>query len=88
MRMIRPALAVAAMLLAVGATTRAADLLPADRAIGEVVDHYIDAVLRRESDQASPRGRRCDHDPPVDARPGRANSHRRRVACLCRFQRS
>lgn len=49
MRMTRPALAVAAVFLTFDFSTRAADLLPADRPVPEVVDHYIDAVLRRES---------------------------------------
>ena len=35
------------MFWSVAPATGAADLLPADRPIGEVVDHYIDAVLRR-----------------------------------------
>ena len=48
MRMLRPAFAVAAALLVVRVHgTRAADLLPADRPIAEVVDHYIDAGLRK-----------------------------------------
>ena len=37
---------------------------------------------RQGSDQAGGRGRRCDPLPPVDARPGRTDSHRRRVACV------
>jgi hypothetical protein len=49
MRMIRSALAVAAVFSVIAATARATDLLPADHPIGEVVDHYVDAVLRRES---------------------------------------
>ena len=53
MRMIRLALAAAAVFLTADLSTRAADLLPADRPIAEVVDHYIDAVLRQESVQPS-----------------------------------
>jgi Protein of unknown function (DUF1549)/Protein of unknown function (DUF1553) len=51
MRMIRPALAVAVMIVVINVTTAASatELLPADRPIGEVVDHYVDAVLRREA---------------------------------------
>ncbi|MFI5459196.1 MAG: DUF1549 domain-containing protein [Isosphaerales bacterium] len=49
MRMFRPAFAVAALLLVVESTARAADLLPPDRPIAEVVDHYIDEMLRKEA---------------------------------------
>jgi Protein of unknown function (DUF1549)/Protein of unknown function (DUF1553) len=49
MRMTRPALAVAALLLLVACKVRASDLLPADRPIAEVVDHYIDGALRKEA---------------------------------------
>jgi Protein of unknown function (DUF1549)/Protein of unknown function (DUF1553) len=47
MRMLRPALAVAAALLVSVNTARADDLLPSDRPIAEVVDHYIDLGLRK-----------------------------------------
>src|SRR6478736_2590210 len=46
MRMLRPAFAVAAALLVCLDTARAADLLPSDRPIAEVVDHYINLGLR------------------------------------------
>jgi hypothetical protein len=49
MWMIRPALGVAAVLLVIDCTARAGDLLPADRPIAEVVDHYIDEALRKEA---------------------------------------
>ncbi|HEV7999009.1 MAG TPA: DUF1549 domain-containing protein [Planctomycetaceae bacterium] len=45
MRMLRPALAVAAAVLVSFNLARAADLLPSDRPIAEVVDHYIDLGL-------------------------------------------
>ncbi len=49
MRMLRPAFAVAAALLVIEieAAARAGDLLPPDRPIAEVVDHYIDAGLKK-----------------------------------------
>ena len=49
MRMMRPALAVAAVLFVMHCTARAGDLLPPDRPIAAVVDHYIDAALRKEA---------------------------------------
>jgi len=53
MGMIRPALAVAAVLLVIESGARAADLLPPDRPIAEVVDRYIDAALRKEAIKAA-----------------------------------
>jgi hypothetical protein len=50
--MLRPALVVAAVLLVVESTVRADDPLPPDRAIAEVVDHYIDRALRKAAIQA------------------------------------
>jgi hypothetical protein len=49
MRMLRPAFAVVAALLIIEieAVARAGDLLPPDRSIAEVVDHYIDAGLKK-----------------------------------------
>ena len=49
MRMLRPAFAVAAALLVIEieVAARAGDLLPPDRPIAEVVDHYIDAGLKK-----------------------------------------
>ena len=55
MGMIRPAFAVAAVLLVIESTARAGDLLPPDRPIAEVVDHYIDAALRKEASRPRPR---------------------------------
>ena len=49
MRMIRPALAVAAVLFVNDCAAPASELLPADRPIAEVVDHYIDEALRKEA---------------------------------------
>ncbi len=46
MRMLRPAFAVAAALLVIEATVWAGELLPPDRPIAEVVDHYIDEGLK------------------------------------------
>ncbi len=54
MRMIRPALAVAAVLFVIACTARAGDLLSAERSIAEVVDHYIDGALRTESIKPAP----------------------------------
>ena len=48
MRMLRPTFVVANVLLLITPTTRAADLLGADRPIAEVVDHYLDETLRKE----------------------------------------
>ena len=42
----RPAFALAAAVLVIARTAFCADLLPADRTIAEVVDHYIDAGLK------------------------------------------
>jgi hypothetical protein len=52
--MLRPALTVATVLLLNHHTARAADLLAPDRPIAEVVDHYIDDVLRKEGIKAAP----------------------------------
>ncbi len=54
MRMLRPALAIATMLLMGNPQTRAADLLPPDRPIAEVVDHYLDQTLRKEGVKPAP----------------------------------
>jgi hypothetical protein len=48
MRLLRPALAFAPLLLLNTPTIRAADLCAADRPISEVVDHYLDEALRKE----------------------------------------
>ena len=53
--MLRPAFAVAAALLVIQSTARADDLLPSDRPIAEVVDHYIDLGLRKHSIKAAAR---------------------------------
>ena len=53
--MLRSAFAVAALLLVLLPTARAGDLLPADRPIAEVVDHYIDEALRKVPLKAAPR---------------------------------
>ncbi|MGP0065258.1 MAG: DUF1549 domain-containing protein [Isosphaeraceae bacterium] len=54
MRMLRPALAIATMLLMGNPQTRAADLLPPDRPIAEVVDHDLDQTLRKEGVKPAP----------------------------------
>jgi uncharacterized protein DUF1549/uncharacterized protein DUF1553 len=54
MRMLRPALAIATVLLMSNPDTRAADLLLPDRPIAEVVDHYLDATLRKEGVKPAP----------------------------------
>ena len=48
MRMLRPALAFAVIFVIPTHGTSAADLLPPDRPIAEVVDHYIDETLDKE----------------------------------------
>ena len=53
MRMLRPAFVVVAMLLVVDYTAWADDLLPGDRPIAEVVDHYIDGTLRKAAVKAA-----------------------------------
>jgi Protein of unknown function (DUF1549)/Protein of unknown function (DUF1553) len=53
MRMLRPPFVVAAVLLVVESAAWAGDLLPADRAIAEVVDHYIDGALRKAAIKAA-----------------------------------
>jgi hypothetical protein len=53
MRMFRAAVAVATVLLFIESASRASDLLPADRPIGEAVDHYIDGALRNEAIKAA-----------------------------------
>jgi hypothetical protein len=47
MRMLRPAFAVAAAILVIEAAAWAGELLPPDRAIADVVDHYVDAGLKK-----------------------------------------
>ena len=54
MWMIRSAFAVAAVFSVIVASASATDLQPADRPIGEVVDHYVDAVLRRGASSPRP----------------------------------
>jgi hypothetical protein len=54
MRMLRPALAIATLLLMNNAKTRAADLLSPDRPIAEVVDHYLDDTLHKEGVKPAP----------------------------------
>jgi hypothetical protein len=53
MRMIRPAVAVAAVVLVIMPTAHADALLSADRPIPDVVDHYIDAALLSEAIHAA-----------------------------------
>ena len=53
MGMIRLGFAVAAVLLVIESAARAGDLLPPDRPIAEVVDHYIDEALRKEAIKAA-----------------------------------
>src|SRR5262249_48853787 len=54
MRMLRPALAIASVLLIGRSTAGAADLLPPDRPIAEAVDHYLDETLRKERVRPAP----------------------------------
>src|SRR5262249_47385487 len=54
MRMLRPALAMASVLLIGRSAAGAADLLPPGRPIAEAVDHYIDEALRKERVQPAP----------------------------------
>jgi hypothetical protein len=54
MRMLRPALAFATVLLMSMAVTRAADLFPADRPIAEAADCYLDETLRKEGVKPAP----------------------------------
>src|SRR5262245_6534334 len=54
MRKLRPALAIAAMLLIGRSTARAADWLPPDRPIAEAVDRAIEEVLRKEGVKPAP----------------------------------
>ncbi len=68
------------VLMVVNPTTRAADLLSADRPDRGGRRSLHRRGLRKEGDQARHGGRRCDPGPPVDARPGRADSHGGRVA--------
>jgi len=49
MTMVRRAIVIAAALLVVASTARADDLLPADRPIAEVVDHYVGLALQKEA---------------------------------------
>ncbi len=53
MRMLCPAFAVGAMLLVIEATAWAGELLPPDRPIAAVVDHYIDGALRKAGIKAA-----------------------------------
>jgi hypothetical protein len=55
MIMLRPAFAVAAVVLVIARTAFCADLLPADRRIDEVVDHYVDEGLAKASVTPVPR---------------------------------
>jgi hypothetical protein len=54
MRKLRPAIAFGTLLLAVIPATWAADLLPADRPIGEAIDQYLEQALRKESVKPAP----------------------------------
>ncbi len=53
MTMVCPAVAIAALLLVLDSPARAGDLLPPDRPIEEVVDHYIDGALRKGAVKAA-----------------------------------
>ena len=88
MRMLRPAFAVAALLLVMSATAQAGDLL---RPIARSRRSSIITSTRASARRAIKPAAAADDatlDPPVDARPGRADSHGRRVARLCRIDRS
>lgn len=54
MRMLRLALAIASVLMVAMPGAQAADLLPPDRPIAEVVDHYVDQALRAEGVKPAP----------------------------------
>ncbi|HZW33704.1 MAG TPA: DUF1549 domain-containing protein, partial [Isosphaeraceae bacterium] len=54
MRMLRPALAIASVLLIGRPAASAADLLPPGRPIAEAVDHYIDVTLGKEKVKPAP----------------------------------
>ena len=54
MRLLRPALAFAALLSINAPSSSAVDLLSADRPIAEVVDHYIDQALVKERTEPAP----------------------------------
>jgi hypothetical protein len=54
MRMLRLALALASALMLAPASVRAADSLPADRPIAEVVDHYVDEALDKGRVKSAP----------------------------------
>ncbi len=51
--MLRPAVAVVAVLMAVETVARAGELLPPDRPIADVVDHYIGEALSKEAIKAA-----------------------------------
>jgi hypothetical protein len=54
MRIVCPAILVAAVLFLSQSASRAGDLPPHDRPVAAVVDHYIDAALRKEGIKATP----------------------------------
>ena len=82
MRILGRAIAFAGIFVVLTHGAIAADLLPPDRPIAEVVNHYIDATLDKERVKPAPRADDADAAPPVDARPGRADPHGGRVAGL------
>lgn len=53
-----------------------AALLPPDRPLPQVVDHYIDATLKTANVKAGAIGRRCRVSTAFDARPGGPASDR------------
>jgi Protein of unknown function (DUF1549)/Protein of unknown function (DUF1553) len=54
MRMVRPAVALGIMFLSGNPGAPAADLLAADRPIGEAIDHYLDQALAKERAKPAP----------------------------------
>ncbi len=54
MRMLRLALALASVFVVAPANVEAADLLPPDRPIALVVDHYLDQALHKDGVKPAP----------------------------------
>ena len=81
----RPAFALAAAVLVIARTASAPICFPL---IAPSPKSSIITLTRASKGGRHARsgGRRCNADPPADARPGRADSDRGRVARLCRYR--
>ena len=78
---------VVAALIALASAAPAADLLPADRPIPEVIDHYVNAKLKQVGVAPAPQCDEATLGAPAHSRFGWTHSDPRRGSRLYRLER-